>query len=87
MNFTFVLITPSVVPVGLWFYSNLKFSKKINYMFKKKVINISSKVITNYYGVLHYERDQLSNIDLHKFNNIDMDAMLAYLTKRRGEWE
>ncbi|KAH1122410.1 hypothetical protein J1N35_005570 [Gossypium stocksii] len=81
MNFAFVSTTPSVIPVVLKFYSNLKISNKNKVYVRHKVVNISLHAIINYYGVPHYERDEFSDMDFDKFNNVDMDAILAYLTE------
>ncbi|MBA0737075.1 hypothetical protein Gogos_010554, partial [Gossypium gossypioides] len=50
-------------------------------------LDISLRAISDYYGVPHYERDELFDMELEKFNYVCMDAILAYLTDYCGEFE
>ncbi|KAK5845893.1 hypothetical protein PVK06_002135 [Gossypium arboreum] len=78
MNFS---TTPNVISVILEFHSSLKFSKKHKVFVWNKKVDISSHAISDYYGVPHYESDEFSTLDLEKFNNVNMDAILAYLSE------
>lgn len=54
---------------------------------QNKKVDISPHTYNNYYGVPYYESEELSALDLEKINNVDMDVILAYLTKGWGEWK
>ncbi|KAH1097492.1 hypothetical protein J1N35_014413 [Gossypium stocksii] len=88
MNFVVVPTTLAVIPAALEFYSNLRFSKKNKVYDRHKKINISSKAISDYYGVHHYESDNLSTMDLNNLKNVDMNAVLAFfnLEERECTW-
>ncbi|MBA0703074.1 hypothetical protein Goari_022291 [Gossypium aridum] len=48
-------------------------------------VDISLRAISDYFGVPHYERDELFDMELEKFHYLCMDAILAYLTNDCGE--
>ncbi|KAH1122216.1 hypothetical protein J1N35_005376 [Gossypium stocksii] len=75
MNFALVPTTPIVIPVILEFYSNLNFFEKHKVFVRNKKVDISSHVVSDYYGVPYYESDELSTLDLDKFNNINIDTI------------
>ncbi|MBA0568181.1 hypothetical protein Golob_005690, partial [Gossypium lobatum] len=50
-------------------------------------VDISSSSIYEYYGIPFYNTDALLSIDLHFFSNVDLDAILNYLTEGRREWK
>ncbi|MBA0709591.1 hypothetical protein Golax_024618 [Gossypium laxum] len=51
----------------------------------KEKVDISLRAISDYSGVPYYERDELFDMELEKFNYLCMDAILAYLTNDCGE--
>lgn len=82
-----LLKKPIVVLVVLEFYSNLKITTRNRVYVKHANVEISPTAICEYYGVSFYDEDELSSINLNCFTNLDMDAILNYLTEGRGEWK
>lgn len=87
MNLAMVPITPIIIPVVLDFYSNLKFYKKNKLYVRHKKVNMSPKAISEYYGIPYYENDDLFAVNLDKFENVDMDIVLAFCNRGEGEWK
>lgn len=39
-----------------------------------------------YYDISFYENNDTKEMDISRYYGLDMDAILSYLTKNRGEW-
>ncbi|MBA0709177.1 hypothetical protein Golax_024231, partial [Gossypium laxum] len=74
-------VGPAVVPIVLEFYSNLKISKCDQVYVRNASMDFSPEAICEYYVIPCYEEDDLSSLNLTHFTNLDIDAILNYLTE------
>ncbi|KAH1114796.1 hypothetical protein J1N35_008174, partial [Gossypium stocksii] len=69
------------------FHANLKFSNGDKVYVKGKEVEVTPSIIYKYYKVPFYVNDEIELLKLRNFNGIDLDSIMHYLTKGRGEWE
>ncbi|KAL1078387.1 hypothetical protein V6Z11_D10G156900 [Gossypium hirsutum] len=50
-------------------------------------VQVTPRIICDLYNVPYYENDFIDEIDLEYFRDIDMDNIINFLTKGRGEWK
>ncbi|MBA0736632.1 hypothetical protein Gogos_010163, partial [Gossypium gossypioides] len=76
-----------VIPIVLEFYANLKVYNGNCEPVRGLEIDISPSTISEHYGILWYQQDDIEMMDLEFYKNVDMDTLLAYQKKGRGEWK
>ncbi|KAK5818897.1 hypothetical protein PVK06_023847 [Gossypium arboreum] len=80
-NFCIVLKMIVVIPIVLEFYANLKVYNRDNVLVRNSKFDIYPNAICEHYGVPWNKKDIINEIDLEFYKNVDIDAILNYLTK------
>ncbi|MBA0851102.1 hypothetical protein Goshw_013169 [Gossypium schwendimanii] len=71
-------------PLGIKNLDNHLMMKFVKTIVRGKKVHVTPRDICKFYNALYYENDFLENTDLTKFNDIDMDNIVKYLTEERG---
>lgn len=77
-------ITSTVILVVLEFYANLSFFERCRVYFRNREVDISPIDLCEYYDIQFDEHDDIELMDLTSSCGVDMDAIMLYLTKNRG---
>ncbi|MBA0679438.1 hypothetical protein Goari_011204 [Gossypium aridum] len=52
-----------------------------------KEVQVTPRIICDFYNVPYYENDFIDETDLEYFRDIDMDSIINFFTKGKGEWK
>ncbi|MBA0579266.1 hypothetical protein Gorai_021527 [Gossypium raimondii] len=86
-NFYLLPKVPTVIPVVMEFYSNLKFGERDRVYVKNLEVDIFHTKICEYHGVPFYENDDIELLDLTHYRDVDIELHPFNKNKEKDEEE